>query len=88
MGMSKRQDVFLKEKNSIELATVLTPYDTYARKDGKALHKGKAFVVLASLEELPDMRERLNGLIHRLNRDLGLGLDKSSQAHQFVNDGG
>lgn len=36
------------------------------------------------LEELLDMRERLNGLIHCLNKDLGLGLEKGSSAHQFA----
>lgn len=42
----------------------------------------------AILEELLDMRERLNGLIHCMNRDLGLSLDKGSQAHHYAKGGG
>lgn len=76
------------EKKSIELAVVPTLCDTYIGKDGIALHKGNAYVDLTFLEELLDKRERLNVLIHHLNRDLGLGLDKVSLAHQFAKGGG
>lgn len=38
-------------------------------------------VAFAILDELLDMRERLNGLINRLNHDMGQGLDRGSQAH-------
>lgn len=80
MGISKEQEVAIKEKHREGMAAVLKVSGTYTGNDGGSLFKGKGVEDFSILDELLEMREKLNTLIHKMNRDMGLGLGKGKQA--------
>lgn len=63
LGISKEQEMTVKEKHCVGAVVVPTTRGTYVDKEGEALHKRKGTMDLAIFDELLERRQKLDYLI-------------------------